>query len=307
MPDQRSPHSASALLDAVEQSPKAVAVHDKSAWVGIFAADGQVNDPVGSTPHVGPEAIARFFDTFIAPNTIKFDVQHDVVAGMSVVRDLTVYTTMSTGVTMQIPMHLRYDLSSDGPDGALQIQKLFAHWELQKMVGQLLTSGGRGLLASMILGPQLLRHQGLSGCAGFLRGLSGVRKRGKRRVVDLVAALGRADVTAVSALLAPHAWRAGVRKSSRRMCRALYLGAGGAARRTQDESVAGPPRRVSGEDRSAIHPDYFFAFARVGLAAACAGWLGAEPPSVARIRQMPSCRCRASVPLTTSFSRIEKQ
>lgn len=205
MPDQRSPHSASALLDTVEQSPKAVAVHDKSAWVGIFAADGQVNDPVGSTPHVGTAAIGRFFDTFIAPNTIAFDVQNDVVAGMSVLRDLTVHTTMSTGVTMHIPMHLRYDLVAQGPDSSLKIQRLFAHWELQKMVGQLLTSGGRGLLASVILGPQLIRHQGLSGCAGFLRGLSGVRKRGKRRVEALVAALAQSDAAAVSALLTPHA------------------------------------------------------------------------------------------------------
>lgn len=205
MSDLRPPHGAAALLEAVEQSPNAVAVHDKAAWVGLFAVDGQVNDPVGSTPHVGTAAIGRFFDTFIAPNTIAFDVQHDVVAGMSVVRDLTVHTTMSTGVTMHIPMHLRYDLISQGPDDSLKIQRLFAHWELQKMVGQLLSSGGRGLLASVILGPQLIRHQGLSGCAGFLRGLSGVRKRGKKRVLELVAALGRADAAAVSALLAPNA------------------------------------------------------------------------------------------------------
>lgn len=205
MPDRHSPHSAGALLQAVEQSPKAVAVHDKSAWVGLFAADGQVNDPVGSAPHVGAAAIGRFFDTFIAPNTIEFDVHHDVVAGMSVLRDLTVSTTMSTGVTLRIPMHLRYDLVSAGPDGSPEIQRLFAHWELQTMIGQLLTSGGRGLLASVILGPQLLRHQGISGCAGFLRGLAGVRKRGKRRVLDLVAALTRADAAAVSSLLAPNA------------------------------------------------------------------------------------------------------
>lgn len=205
MPDRRRPHSAVALLEAVEQSPKAVAAHDKSAWVALFAADGQVNDPVGSTPHIGTGAIERFFDTFIAPNTIKFDVEHDVVSGMSVLRDLTVYTTMSTGVTMQIPMHLRYDLVSAGPEGAPEIQKLFAYWELPTMIWQLLSSGGRGLLASLILGPQLVRHQGLSGAVGFLRGLAGVRKRGKRCVTDLVAALAQADAAAVSPLLTPGA------------------------------------------------------------------------------------------------------
>ncbi|KAA1432908.1 nuclear transport factor 2 family protein [Mycolicibacter arupensis] len=205
MPDRHASPSPGALLEAAEQSPKAVAVHDKAAWVGLFAADGQVNDPVGSTPHIGAAAIGRFFDTFIAPNTIEFDVDNDVVAGMSVLRDLTVHTTMSTGVTMHIPMHLRYDMVSEGPEGSLKIQRLFAHWELQKMVGQLLGSGGRGLLASIILGPQLLRHQGLSGCAGFMRGLSGVRKRGKQRVLELVAALGRSDSAAVASLLTPTA------------------------------------------------------------------------------------------------------
>ncbi|CAJ1501410.1 nuclear transport factor 2 family protein [[Mycobacterium] kokjensenii] len=205
MPEHASPYDAAALLAAVEQSPKAVAVHDKAAWVGIFAADGQVNDPVGSTPHVGTGAIERFFDTFIAPNTIKFDVQHDVVAGMSVFRDLTVYTTMSTGVTMEIPMHLRYDLVAAGADGPPKIQRLFAHWELPYMIMQLLTAGGRGLLASLILGPQLVRHQGFAGGAGFLRGLSGVHKRGKRRVADFVGALADGDSAGVSALLAPGA------------------------------------------------------------------------------------------------------
>ncbi|MGV0625557.1 nuclear transport factor 2 family protein [Mycolicibacter minnesotensis] len=205
MQDRSFPHDAAALLAAVEQSPKAVALHDKAAWVAIFAVDGQVNDPVGSTPHVGTAAISRFYDTFIAPNTIEFDVKHDVVAGMSVLRDLTVRTTMSTGVTLQIPMHLRYDLASPEPGDPPKIERLFAHWELQKMIGQLLTSGGRGLLASLILGPQLVRHQGLTGAAGFLRGLKGVGKRGKRRVTDLVAALGRADTAGVTSLLAPNA------------------------------------------------------------------------------------------------------
>ena len=62
------------LLAAVGRSPAAVAVHDRAAWVGLFSDGARVNDPVGSRPHVGRAAIEKFYDTFIAPNTITFHV-----------------------------------------------------------------------------------------------------------------------------------------------------------------------------------------------------------------------------------------
>src|SRR5687767_12055103 len=77
-----------ALLAHVAQSPKLCAAHDKAGWVSLFARDGQINDPVGSKPHDGHAAISRFYDTFIAPNALKFDVERDFVSGMSVMRDL---------------------------------------------------------------------------------------------------------------------------------------------------------------------------------------------------------------------------
>ena len=58
---------AAELLAAVEASPRATAGHDKSAWVGLFADDGRVEDPVGSRPHIGHAEIGRFYDTFIGP------------------------------------------------------------------------------------------------------------------------------------------------------------------------------------------------------------------------------------------------
>src|SRR5690606_33906741 len=90
------------LLTAVQASPRAVAAHDKDTWVSLFAPGAAVNDPVGSTPHVGPAAISRFYDTFIAPNTIAFHVDRDLVAGRTVVRDLSIETTMSTGATVLV-------------------------------------------------------------------------------------------------------------------------------------------------------------------------------------------------------------
>nr|WP_296774385.1 nuclear transport factor 2 family protein [Rhodococcus sp. (in: high G+C Gram-positive bacteria)] len=171
-------HTAQELLTAVQGSPDAVTAGDKERWVNLYCEDGVVNDPVGSAPHVGKAAIARFYDTFIAPNTINFHVDNDVVSGMSVVRDLSLETIMSTGATLNVPMHLRYDLVEE--NGALKIQRLEAHWELATMIRQLLGAGSAGLVASAKLTPQLIGNQGVAGVVGFMRGLQSVGSKGKQ-------------------------------------------------------------------------------------------------------------------------------
>ncbi len=168
----------------VEASPAAVAAHDKDAWTELFASDGAVHDPVGPPPQTSPAAIARFYDMFIAPNTIVFDVEHDVVDGDTMLRDLTVHTTMSTGVALHIPMHLRYTVA-DGPAGPA-ITGLYAHWELRGMIGALLLSGPRGLAAGALLGPRLFRTLGPRAALGFLGGVRGVGGRGRRKAAELL-------------------------------------------------------------------------------------------------------------------------
>eukprot|EP01133_Synstelium_polycarpum_P026847 gene26847-32313_t len=107
-------------MAVVEGSPKAVGAHDRSTWVALFAGDGQVNDPVGSRPHNGQAAIESFYDTLA--------------------------TEMSTGVVLDVPMHLRYDLVGE-PD-SLRIGTLYAHWELATMLSQLATAGVAGVKAA---------------------------------------------------------------------------------------------------------------------------------------------------------------
>ncbi|UGT41348.1 ketosteroid isomerase family protein [Nocardia yamanashiensis] len=193
--------TAAELLATVEASPAAVGAHDKAAWVGLFADNGSVEDPVGSRPHIGRAAIERFYETFIAPNGIAFDVTNDVVCGTTVFRDLTIATTMSTGVTLHVPMHLRYDLAE--VEGALRIAVLRAHWELPGMIAQLMGSGVQGLLAGAKLGPQLLGNQGVGGALGFMRGMRSVGANGKRAAGQLLDAFARGEVPATRAVLAP--------------------------------------------------------------------------------------------------------
>jgi hypothetical protein len=191
------------LLDAVGRSPSAVAAHDRAAWVGLFSDGARVNDPVGSRPHVGTAAIERFYDTFIAPNSITFHVTRDVVCGMSVVRDLDLETRMSTGVVLTVPMHLRYDLVVES--GVVAVDGLYAHWELPVMIAQLARAGWRGAAASVKLAPQLLSNQGVLGVTGFMRGLRTVGRPGRNAATGFLVAVRSQDTAAMSERLAPGA------------------------------------------------------------------------------------------------------
>ena len=69
------------MLAQVKRSPEVVGVWKKQRgeWLGLFAEDAFIEDPVGCPVHSGPAARARFFDTFIDPNRITFDVRSEVV------------------------------------------------------------------------------------------------------------------------------------------------------------------------------------------------------------------------------------
>lgn len=188
-----------AMLACAAASPVAVAAHDKPVWLGLFADDGEVCDPVGSRPHRGAAALSRFYDTFIAPNDVRFEVDLERVCGDTVVRDVTIRIRMSTGLEVTVPAHLRYELG--GAPQALRIHRLSAHWELLPMVLRTLRTGWIGLRTYSRLSLHMLRCQGIGGVFGFMRAFLGVGQRGKRRVEALLCALRDGDQGALRRLL----------------------------------------------------------------------------------------------------------
>ena len=107
--------SFSERLTFVGRSPAAVAAHDKAAWLGLFARYSLVEDPVGSRPcvsrpsdstHNGP--LARFYDTFIAANDIRFVVERDMIGG-DVVEVSPPFDT--TGATAVAGAHVAVELA----------------------------------------------------------------------------------------------------------------------------------------------------------------------------------------------------
>jgi hypothetical protein len=193
-------------IDTVMKSPAAVSAHDKSAWLSIFADLSVVEDPVGSKPHLngafdarsgrrGNGPLARFYDTFIAPNQIVFQVERDIVNATHVVRDLSIEITMSPQVIVKVPMHLLYELRDEA--GEVKIQRLAAHWELLPMLKQLMSIGMPALTVGNRLGLRMFMNLGLGGIAGFMSGLRTVGDSGKQIVTQFADVLNRKDLPAM--------------------------------------------------------------------------------------------------------------
>jgi hypothetical protein len=186
-------------LATAERSPTAAGARDRDAWLGLFAPDARVEDPVGSQPHLGRVAIGRFFDTFIGPRDVAFLPDVDIVSGSTVVRDGVLQASLGS-IVLRVPIYIRYDLHEHGDD--LRIAALSAFWELPAMVGEFIRSGVAGLPPSLQLSKLLLTNQGVSGTLGFLRGLRGTGAQGKRRLHEFMAHARAGDEIAVRRLLA---------------------------------------------------------------------------------------------------------
>ena len=183
--------SRSALIGAVDRSPLMAAEHDRDGWVGLFTDDGRVEDPVGSRPHVGPERIGRFYDTFIAPRQIVFHHEADIVSDTTVIRDVMLEVGMGAAVTMHIPAVLRYDLRE--VQQHWRIERLRAYWELPAMVWEFARNGAPAAAQAVELSRALIRNQGWRGSLGFASGFRGPRFRGKRTVRGFLDAVASGD------------------------------------------------------------------------------------------------------------------
>lgn len=189
------------LLAVVERSPRAAAAHDRAGWVGLFTADGRIEDPVGSRPHVGRSQIGRFYDTFIGPRDITFRRDLDVVRGPVVLRDLELEVAMGSSVTLNIPAVLRYDLRELHSDPKIAV--LRAYWDLPAMMLQFLRTGARAVPAAVRLLQGLVRNQGLLGTAGCATGLRRAGSRQKALVHVFLTALAQTDEPAARKMLSP--------------------------------------------------------------------------------------------------------
>jgi hypothetical protein len=185
--------------DVVRASPAAVAAHDKAGWIALFDDDYVIEDPVGWQPVRGQD-ISRFWDAFIAPNDIEFVVHHDWIDGLHVVRDVTIVTTLATGLQVTTPAHLRYELVER--DGALKVERMAAHWEVAPNFAQLMRPRVAHLRSMATMNASLIRNLGVGGSARFVVAIRSIGKKGKKavraylgtRVDDLDKVIASGDV-----------------------------------------------------------------------------------------------------------------
>jgi len=114
-------------MSAVEQGAR-------EDWIGLFASDATLEDPVdGSPAKVGTAAIAQFWDTGIAMfESVRFDVQrvHEAPGEALVLAEVSVSAPGGAAARYDAAVHYRID--GDG-----EIASLRAFWDLPAVLGQL--------------------------------------------------------------------------------------------------------------------------------------------------------------------------
>jgi ketosteroid isomerase-like protein len=82
---------------------------DKAGWLGLYAEDAIIEDPIGVS-HIDPEgkghrgAVAReaFWDNFIAPANIRIDIKDSFAAGNEVANVVELTITIDAGEGKQL-------------------------------------------------------------------------------------------------------------------------------------------------------------------------------------------------------------
>jgi hypothetical protein len=168
------------LMEPVLASPELVGRHQREAWLALFAGSAVIEDPVGLPPHRrhGGE-LEAFWETYIAPNQIRFEVLLSVVADPLVVRDVVIHTRLRGGARTVVPARLLYELVDE--EGALKIRRMAAHWDLSRAMLGTLGSGWAGLRAALAQSWRILRRQGPGRFLGFFGGALGALLRGPGR------------------------------------------------------------------------------------------------------------------------------
>jgi ketosteroid isomerase-like protein len=122
--------------DLGKASMAAVEVHDRAAWLALFADDAVVQDPIGPSAfdpegkgHRGPEAIAAFYDNVIAANeSIKFTIHQSFLCGDEAANVGVIRITFAGGSAVEVDGVYTYRANPEGKIAALR-----AYWEVDKV------------------------------------------------------------------------------------------------------------------------------------------------------------------------------
>ena len=117
------------------RSRQCVHAHDKAGWLGLFAEDGIIEDPIGVSPldlrgegHRTPAEREAFWDTNIANSDIKITIHDSYAAANEVANHLTLDIVVTPGgrkFRQQTRGIFTYRVDERG-----KIKALRGYWEL---------------------------------------------------------------------------------------------------------------------------------------------------------------------------------
>ncbi|GIE99258.1 nuclear transport factor 2 family protein [Paractinoplanes rishiriensis] len=118
--------------ELARRSQAAAGSGDRTAWLGLFADDAVVEDPVGPSPldpsgrgHRGATAIAAFYDNVIGRvDGMRFEIERSYLCGDEVADVGCIHLTLPGGHATAVRGVFTYR-----SDGAGRIAALRAFWE----------------------------------------------------------------------------------------------------------------------------------------------------------------------------------
>jgi steroid delta-isomerase len=131
------------VRELARRSQAAASAKDREAWLGLFAEDAVVEDPVGPSPldpagrgHRGRAAIGAFYDRVVAPvERLDFEIERSYLCGDEVADVGAIRLTRAGGRSTVVRGVFTYR-----GDGAGKIVALRAFWEFGARSG----AGGTG-------------------------------------------------------------------------------------------------------------------------------------------------------------------
>jgi hypothetical protein len=188
------------FLSLIKQSPVHAAAHDRQAWLDLFAEDATLEDPVGSAAARKRDgSLGAFWDTFIAPHDVRFEVKQDFLQGDDVLRDVVIHTQMGSGVSVKVPAYLLY--SAHGQGAARRVERMAAHWTLKQGKFQIEGASFAAVRPMTAMFARMLRRLGPGWAWAYMASAwRGVGAHGVRSAKALAKAVSGHDDAALAAL-----------------------------------------------------------------------------------------------------------
>ena len=116
---------------------------DKQGWLGLYAEDAIIEDPIGvsmidpeGNGHRGPEAREAFWDNFIAPASIDIEIMQSFAAGNEVANHIGITTTIDMGegkaLVQKVIGIFTYHVNDEG-----KLLSLRGYWETDDPINSL--------------------------------------------------------------------------------------------------------------------------------------------------------------------------